>query len=92
MVAQVLGPAIVLALTRGHSPLKLVFNLAQFGLTACVAVITLHALAPVPQVLGPGLWLAVFAAVLVSALIGATLVLRRDRARRGPCSRHGGWC
>ena len=54
MLAQVLGPAIVLALTRGHSPLKLVFNLAQFGLTACLAVITLHALAPAPQALGPG--------------------------------------
>ena len=74
VIAQVLGPAIVLALTRGHSPLKLVFNLAQFGLTACLAVITLHALAPVPQVLGPSLWVAVFAAVLVSAVMGATLV------------------
>ena len=31
-------------------------------------------LAPVPQVLGPSLWLAVFAAVLVSAVTGATLV------------------
>jgi hypothetical protein len=74
VIAQVLGPAVVLMLTRGHSPLKLVFNLAQFGLTACLATITLHALAPVPQVLGPGLWAAVFAAVLVSALMGATLV------------------
>ncbi len=74
VIAQVLGPAVVLTLTRGHSPLKLVFNLAQFGLTACLAVITLHLIAPVPQALGPGLWLAVFAAVLVSAAMGATLV------------------
>ena len=74
VIAQVLGPAVVLMLTRGHSPLKLVFNLAQFGLTACLATITLHALAPVPQALGPGLWAAVFAAVLVSSLMGATLV------------------
>jgi len=74
VIAQVLGPMVVLALTRGHSPLKLFFNLAQFGLTACLAVITLHTLAPGPQLLGPELWLAVFAAVLVSAVTGATLV------------------
>jgi diguanylate cyclase (GGDEF)-like protein len=74
VIAQVLGPAVVLALTRGHSPLKLAFNLAQFGLTACLAVVTLHALVPPPQELGPGLWAAVFAAVLVSAVMGASLV------------------
>ena len=74
VAAQVVGPAVVLALTRGHSPIKLAFNLAQFGLTACLAVVTLHALAPAPDALGPGLWLAVFAAVAVSAVTGATLV------------------
>lgn len=75
VLAQVVGPALVLALTRGHSPLKLIFNLAQFGLTACLAVVTLHALAPDPQVLGPGLWLAVFAAVIASSVTGAALVV-----------------
>jgi diguanylate cyclase (GGDEF)-like protein len=74
VVAQVAGPALVLALTRGHSPIKLAFNLAQFGLTACLSVVTLHALAEVPQPLGPSLWPAVFAAVAVSAVTGATLV------------------
>jgi D-alanyl-D-alanine carboxypeptidase len=75
VAAQVLGPAVVLAFTRGHSPLKLVFNLGQFGLTACLAVITLHVLVPDPQALGPGLWLAVFAAVLSSSVAGAALVV-----------------
>ena len=74
VAAQVIGPAVVLAMTRGHSPMKLAFNLAQFGLTACLSVVTLHALAPVPADLGPWLWLAVFAAVAVSAVTGATLV------------------
>ena len=75
VVAQVVGPAVVLALTRGHSPLKLIFNLAQFGLTACLAVD--HAARAGPgaaRCSAVGLWLAVFAAVLVSAVTGATLV------------------
>jgi diguanylate cyclase (GGDEF)-like protein len=74
VVAQVVGPAVVLAFTRGHSPLKLAFNLSQFGLTASLSVVTLHVLAAAPQTLGPGLWLAVFAAVFVSSVTGATLV------------------
>jgi diguanylate cyclase (GGDEF)-like protein len=74
VVAQVVGPAVVLGLTRGHSRLKLLFNLGQFGLTACLAVITLHLLAPPPEALGPALWAATFAAVGVSAVTGATLV------------------
>ena len=74
VIAHVAGPAVVLALTRGHSPLKLLFNLAQFGLTACLSVVTLHALAEAPGSLGPSVWLAVLAAVAVSAIAGATLV------------------
>jgi diguanylate cyclase (GGDEF)-like protein len=74
VIAQVVGPMIVLALSRGHSPLKLVFNLGQFALTASLAVITLHALAGPTIELGPELWVAVFAAVGVSAVTGATLV------------------
>ena len=68
MLAAVLGPAIVLLGTRGQDPVRLVFNLAQFGLTAAVATITLHLVAPA------GLWLAVFAAVTASSLTGAVLV------------------
>jgi diguanylate cyclase (GGDEF)-like protein len=74
VIAQFVGPALVLALLRRNSPLKLVFNLAQFGLTAGLAVVTLHALAPAPADLGPQLWFATFAAVAVSALSGASLV------------------
>ena len=74
VIAHVVGPAVVLLLTRGHSPMKLVFNLAQFALTACLAVITLHALAALPGTLGPRMWFATFAAVGASALTGATLV------------------
>ncbi len=74
VIAQFAGPAIVLLVSRRNSPIKLIFNLAQFGLTACLAVVTLHALAPAGSGLGPELWFATFAAVAVSALSGATLV------------------
>jgi diguanylate cyclase (GGDEF)-like protein len=74
VIAQVLGPAVVLCLTRGHSPIKLVFNLAQFGLTAALAVITLHLIVAPGAEFGPALWGATFAAVAVGAVTGATLV------------------
>jgi diguanylate cyclase (GGDEF)-like protein len=60
--------------TRGQSPTRLFFNLAQFGLTATLATITLHALAPAPAEIGPAVWGATFVAVLVSSATGALLV------------------
>jgi diguanylate cyclase (GGDEF)-like protein len=74
VIAQIAGPMLVLALSRGHSPIKLVFNLGQFALTASLATITLHALAGPTIELGPEVWIAVFAAVGASAVTGATLV------------------
>ena len=73
VIAAVAGPAAVLLLTRGQGPVRLLFNLAQFALTASVAAIVLHWLAP-PQALTPTVWAATFAAVAVSAAVGALLV------------------
>ena len=74
VIAQVMGPAVVLILTRGHSPIKLLFNLAQFALTSSLAVVVLHAIATDPHASGPALWGATFAAVGASSLVGAVLV------------------
>ena len=74
MLAMVAGPAVVLICTRGQSPTRLLFNLAQFGLTAALATITLHALAPAPAEIGPLVWGATFVAVLVSSATAAVLV------------------
>ena len=64
VLAQIVGPALVLVFfSRGHSPRKLAFNLAQFALTATLTVTVLHALAPVPQEVGPGMWFATMVAV-----------------------------
>jgi diguanylate cyclase (GGDEF)-like protein len=74
VVAQVAGSALVLAVRRGHSPVKLAFNLAQLTLTSALAVVVLHGLAPSLHASGPVLWAATFAAVGCASLVGALLV------------------
>jgi diguanylate cyclase (GGDEF)-like protein len=74
MIAMVAGPAVVLICTRGQSPVRLLFNLAQFGLTAALATITLHAIAPAPAAIGPAVWGATFVAVLAASAAAAVLV------------------
>jgi diguanylate cyclase (GGDEF)-like protein len=74
VLAAIAGPAVVLVCTRGQSPTRLFFNLAQFGLTAALAAITLHALAPAPAEIGPAVWGATFVAVLASSATAAVLV------------------
>ena len=74
IVAAVVGPLVVLLFTRGQGLVRLCFNLAQFALTATLAIITLHALAPAPAPIGPEVWAATFAAVLVSSLAASVLV------------------
>ena len=76
VLAQVVGPALVLIFfSRGHSPRKLAFNLAQFALTATLTVSVLHALAPVPQEVGPGMWFATMVAVGSGSLVASSLVM-----------------
>ncbi len=74
VIAMVVGPAIVLLWTRGQSPVRLAFNLSQFALTAALATIVLHALAPAPAEIGPMVWLATVLAVFAASLTGAVLV------------------
>ena len=74
LAAQLAGPAIVLALTRGHSPIRLLFNLAQFALTACVAATILHRLAPDAAAAGHGTWGAAFLATAVASALAVVLV------------------
>jgi diguanylate cyclase (GGDEF)-like protein len=83
VIAQVLGPALVLVLRRGHTPLKLAFNVAQFTLTSSLAAIVLHGLATDPGTTGPTLWAAALAAVACAALVGALLVFFAIRLAEG---------
>ena len=83
VLAMVVGPAVVLAFTRGHGFVRLLFNLAQFALTACIATVMLHALAPAPQAIGPAVWGATFAAVFAASVMASVLVFCAIGAVRG---------
>lgn len=90
IVATVVGPLIVLLFTRGHGFTRLAFNLAQFALTATLATITLHALAPAPAPIGPEVWGATFAAVFASSSPPRCSSSARSGCPRA-ASRRGGW-
>jgi diguanylate cyclase (GGDEF)-like protein len=75
VVAQAAGPIVVLLFARGTAPVKVVFNVAQFALTATLSVVVLHALMPAPAEIGPGVWTATFAAVAAGSFVAAGLVL-----------------
>jgi diguanylate cyclase (GGDEF)-like protein len=75
VIAQVLGPLLVLAFVRNTTPVKVAFNLAQFALTATLTIIVLHWLIPAPAEIGPGVWTATFAAVGAASLVAAGLVI-----------------
>jgi len=74
MLGWVAGAAVALALSRSHVPVRMVFNLAQLGVTAGVAVVLLQALSGPGAHLGPLVWAAVGVAVLTAAAVSALLV------------------
>ena len=73
VLAMVVGPAIVLLRHARPGLVRLVFNLAQFGLTAVVATITLHGWRRRRR-RRAGVWARDFAAVFACSLTGAVLV------------------
>lgn len=78
------GSAIVLRLARGLPPIKFIFNLAQWALATCIALLVAHALAPVGAPSDPRTWLAVLAAteagdcVTVFMIAGAIFLSERQ--------------
>jgi len=74
VLASLIGSAVILVFDRRLPPIKFVFNLAQFSLTACIAVLMLHAVAPANGSLGPQMWIAVLLAKQVSGLLTVLLI------------------
>jgi diguanylate cyclase (GGDEF)-like protein len=74
VAASVLGSAVVLVLDRRLPPIKFIFNLAQFALTTCIAVLTLHAFAPHSGQVGPQMWIAALAATQAAGLVVIVLI------------------
>ncbi len=78
IAARVAGSALALVINRRQTPVKLAFNLAQFGLCTVSSVAIVHlGIAPGRDFglsLWGAVWLAVFAAVLVENLVGVITV------------------
>jgi diguanylate cyclase (GGDEF)-like protein len=73
VIGCLLGSGIMLLLDRRPPPIKFVFNIAQFGLHACIAVLVFHALAPKTGV-GPETWGAALLATQASGLVTVVLI------------------
>jgi diguanylate cyclase (GGDEF)-like protein len=69
-----LGCGVVLLLDRRHPPVKFVFNMAQLALHACIAVLVMHALAPVSGQVDTRTWVSALIATQVSSLVGSLLI------------------
>jgi diguanylate cyclase (GGDEF)-like protein len=72
VLACLVGSAVVLVLDRRLPPIKFIFNLAQFALTTCIAVLVLHMAAPASGAMGPQMWIA---ALLATQAGGAVAIL-----------------
>jgi diguanylate cyclase (GGDEF)-like protein len=74
MLAWVVGAGLMLLPQRGIPRIRVVFNVAQFGTTAGVAIGVFHLLAPAQDALGPVVWLVAGLAALVSDAVASVLV------------------
>jgi diguanylate cyclase (GGDEF)-like protein len=69
-----LGSALILLAERRVPAIKFIFNLAQFALATCIAVLVVHALAPVADQVGPRTWFAVLLATQAGGLVTVLLI------------------
>jgi diguanylate cyclase (GGDEF)-like protein len=74
IIGTLIGTTIVLVLDRRLPLIKLAFNLAQFCLGACLAVLVLHWVVPSPQGLGPDVWVGIILATQASAVVAVLLI------------------
>jgi diguanylate cyclase (GGDEF)-like protein len=74
LVGQLCGAALALLVVRRQRPLKAAFNLAEFALASCLALLVFHGLTSSGDVQGPAVWVAALAAAGAFALTGVVLV------------------
>jgi diguanylate cyclase (GGDEF)-like protein len=75
VLAQVVGAGVALLLHRRQAGVKLAFNIAQYGLGGCLAVIVFGVATTPDQGADPRSWLAALAAVLVSTVAADVCIL-----------------
>jgi diguanylate cyclase (GGDEF)-like protein len=89
VLAQVVGAAVALVLhRRQRSALKLFFNLGQFALSACIALLVFHALAPAAAD-GLRAWGAAFAATATADIVSLLVVTSAMSIAQGTVERSG---
>ena len=74
ITARLLGSAIALSVNRRQTPVKLAFNLAQFGLSTMTSLAIVHLARGSDGALGPSLWAAVIVAMVVENLISVVSI------------------
>ena len=84
VLAGLIGPIVVLLFDRKLPAIKFVFNIAQFTLTTCLAVIIFRSLAGTVEGFGPMIWIFALFATQASAVITVRPDRRRDLPLRGP--------
>jgi diguanylate cyclase (GGDEF)-like protein len=70
----ILGAGLALVLVRRQRPLKVAFNVAQFGISAGVAVLAFRAVAALGDTHGPVGWVAAAAGAVAFGLVSVGLV------------------
>jgi diguanylate cyclase (GGDEF)-like protein len=74
VIAGLIGPMLVLLIDRRLPAIKVVFNIAQFTLTTCLAVILFHELASTVDGFGPATWVFALFACQASAFVTVLLI------------------
>jgi diguanylate cyclase (GGDEF)-like protein len=74
LAGVLVGTFFTLLADRRLPPIKLVFNLAQFALAACIGIFVVHQLTSVSEELGPHLWAATFLATEASGVLTVLLI------------------
>jgi diguanylate cyclase (GGDEF)-like protein len=74
MLGCLLGIAIVMLFDRRLPPVKFVFNISQLAVHACVAILVMHALAPVSDDVGQRTWVAALIAAQASGFLTVALI------------------
>jgi hypothetical protein len=73
-VGCLLGCGLVLLFDRRLPPVKLVFNLAQLALHACIALLVVHTLAPVSGTVDTRTWISALIATQASSIVASSLI------------------
>ncbi len=74
VIGCLLGIALVMLFDRRLPPVKFVFNISQLAVHACIAILVIHALAPVSDHVGERTWIAALIATQASGFLTVVLI------------------